>query len=76
MKAWSQYPTRRIYIEPKQKDAIPGIVRELKDAGLSNIRFTGYWDYVEKNFPKYGTEPKSPKTYFDPSHWVARQRTP
>jgi glycerophosphoryl diester phosphodiesterase len=73
VKAWSQYPNRRIYVEPKQKDAIPGIAQELKNAGLvSNIRFTGYWDYVEKNFPKFGTEPKSPKTYFDPSHWVAK----
>jgi glycerophosphoryl diester phosphodiesterase len=72
VKAWSQYPKRRIYIEPKQKDAIPGIVQELKDAGLTNIRFTGYWDYVEKNFPKFGIEPKSPKTYFAPSHWVAK----
>jgi glycerophosphoryl diester phosphodiesterase len=71
--AWSKYPTRRIYLEPKQKDAIPGIVQALRGAGLvSNIRFTGYWDYVENNFPEFGTEPKSPSIYFDPSHWVQR----
>jgi len=70
--AWSQYPTRRIYIEPKQKDAIPGIVQELKNAGLSNVRFTGYWDYVENNFSEFRTEPKSPTTYYDPSHWVQK----
>lgn len=71
--AWKAYPTRRIYIEPKQKDAIPGIVAQLKAAGLvSNIRFTGYWDYVENNYPQFATEPKSPKIYHDPSYWVAR----
>jgi len=71
--AWSKYPTRRIYIEPKQLDAVPGIAHALSAAGLvSNIRFTGYWDYVEHNFPQFGTEPKSPKIYYDPSHWVAK----
>ena len=48
-------------------------VTALKAAGLvSNIRFTGYWDYVENNYPQFATEPKSPKIYHDPSYWVAR----
>ena len=71
--AWSKYPNRRIYIEPKQKNAVPAITQKLRAAGLvSNIRFTGYWGYVEANFPAFGTEPKSPKIYHDPSYWVAR----
>jgi glycerophosphoryl diester phosphodiesterase len=71
--AWSKYPTRRIYLEPKTKDEIPTIARELTAAGLvSNIRFTGFWDYVKKNFPAFATEPKSPTTYHDPSYWVQR----
>ena len=68
--AWSNYPTRRIYIEPKKREIIPAMVRKLKAAGLvDNIYFTGYWDYVETNFPAFRTEPKSP-TYYDPSRWA------
>ena len=68
--AWSNYPTRRIYIEPKQQDAIPAMARQLQNAGLvSNIYFSGYWDYVERNFPAFPTAPKS-SPYQDPSRWA------
>jgi glycerophosphoryl diester phosphodiesterase len=67
--AWSKYPTRRIYIEPKLQSAIAPMARRLHAAGLvDNIYFAGYWDYVEKNFPAFRTAPKSP-AYFDPSRW-------
>jgi glycerophosphoryl diester phosphodiesterase len=69
--AWSRYPTRRIYIEPKQQDAIPAMARQLQLAGLvDNIYFAGYWDYVERRFPAFKTQPKS-STYYDPSRWAS-----
>ena len=68
--AWGNYPTRRIYIEPKQRSAIPAMARQLQDAGLvSNIYFAGYWDYVERNFPAFPTQPES-SAYYDPSRWA------
>lgn len=68
--AWSKYPTRRVYIEPKQSTAIPPMARQLQAAGLvSNVYFAGYWDYVERNFPDFPTAPKS-STYYDPSRWA------
>lgn len=68
--AWSKYPSRRIYIEPKQADAIPAMARQLQNAGLvKNIYFSGYWDYVERNFPAFSTAPKS-GAYTPPSRWA------
>lgn len=71
--AWSHYPTRRIYIEPKLREAIPVMVRQLRDAGLvSNIYFASYWDYVERKFPEFATQPKS-SAYYAPSHWASNE---
>lgn len=68
--AWSTYPTRRIYIEPKERTVVPVMARKLQAAGLvDNVYFVGYWDYVEANWPAFRTEPKSP-TYYEPSHWA------
>jgi glycerophosphoryl diester phosphodiesterase len=69
--AWSEYPTRRIYIEPKQQDAIPAMARQLQAAGLvDNIYFAGYWDFVERRFPAFKTQPKS-SSYYDASRWAS-----
>lgn len=67
--AWSKYPTTRVYIEPKQSKIIPEMARQLKAAGLvDNIYFSGYWDYVERYFPEFPTQPKS-SDYYAPSRW-------
>ncbi len=68
--AWTKYPTTRVYLEPKQKTAVPKMADQLIAAGLTdNVYFVNYWDYVEANWPAFRTEPKSP-TYYEPSHWA------
>jgi glycerophosphoryl diester phosphodiesterase len=67
--AWSQYPNRRVYIEPNRDYEIPPLARQLQDAGLvDNIYFSGYWDYIERFYPMFNTAPKS-SAYFPASNW-------
>jgi glycerophosphoryl diester phosphodiesterase len=71
--AWSDYPTRRIYIEPKLREAVPVMVRQLRNAGLvNNIYFASYWDFVEKRFPDFSTAPKS-SPYRPPSNFAKNE---
>jgi glycerophosphoryl diester phosphodiesterase len=68
--AWTKYPTTRVYVEPKQRIAVAEMARQLEAAGLvDNVYFVNFWDYVEKWWPAFRTEPKSP-TYKEPTNWT------